>query len=266
MSLGHPPMTDRSINTSYLLAASYRTRGAQRKRGYLFATLGSYNTISACARVYRLIMEQAVVALVREATEEVVEEFVKKGAKEFAKQGAKHISGKVVKDAFKGAAAGALETTLTTTAKQELAQEIIEQLTATGTRELWEQGVIVTTKTATGQIRKRVIIQAVGSGGEAVGKGASKVFKVSGVGLAVDVVFLVVFLTNDAFRYHNGGISGTELVVNTASNALGIPVGLVGAAIGQDLIPIPVVGGLVGGVIGAVAGNLLVHTLKTVLT
>lgn len=224
-----------------------------------------------------------MVALVREATEEVVEEFVKKGAKEFAKQGAKHISGKVVKGAFKGAAAGALETTLTTTAKQaisqELAQEIIEQLTTTGTKELLEHGVIVTTKTASGRIGKRVIIQAVGSGGKAaggaggkkiaeefVGKGASQVFKVSGVGLAVDVVFFVGFLTNDAFRYHNGGISGTELVVNTASNALGIPVGLAGAAIGQDLIPIPVVGGLVGGVIGAVAGNLLVHTVKTALT
>lgn len=235
-------------------------------------------------------MTQAVVALVREATketaEEVAEEIVKKGAKEFAKQGAKHVSGEVVKDAFKGAAAGVLETTLTTTAKQasqELAQEIFEQITTTGTRELLEHGVIVTTKTVTGQIRKRVIIQAVSSGGKAaggaggkkiaeefIGKGASKVFKVSGVGLAVDVVFFVGFLTNDAFRYHNGFISGTELVANTASNALGIPVGLAGAAIGQDLIPIPVVGGLVGGVIGAVAGKLagklLVHTVKTALT
>ena len=253
MSLGHPPMT----------TAEHRENEA----------------ISACARVYRLIMEQAVVPLVREATEEVVEEIVKKGAKEIAKQGAKHISGKVVKDAFKGAAAGALETTLTTTAKQpsqELAQEIIEQLTATGTRELWEHGAIVITTTVTRQIRKRVIIQAVGSGGKAVGgaggkkiaeefvgKGASKVFKVNGVGLAVDVVFFVGFLTNDAFRYHNGRISGTELVVNTASNALAIPVGLAGAAIGQDWIPIPVVGSLVGGVIGAVAGKLLVHTVKT---
>ena len=139
-----------------------------------------------------------------------------------------------------------------------------------------ELGAIVTTKTATG---KRVIIQAVGSGGKAaggaggkkiaeefVGKGASQVFKVSGVGLAVDVVFFVGFLTNDAVQYHNGGISGTELVANTASNALGIPGGLVGAAIGQALIPIPFVGGLVGGVIGAVAGNVLVHTVKTALT
>ena len=190
-----------------------------------------------------------MVALVREAAKETTEEVAVRGAKEFAKQGAKRIISK------------------------ELAQEIIEQIT---TRELLELGAIVTTKTATG---KRVIIQAVGSGGKAaggaggkkiaeefIGKGASKVFKVSGVGLAVDVVFFVGFLTNDAVQYHNGGISGTELVANTASNALGIPGGLVGAAIGQALIPIPFVGGLVGGVIGAVAGNVLVHTVKTALT
>jgi len=232
-------------------------------------------------------MEQVVVAVVREATKEttkeVAEEVVKKGAKEFAKQGAKHISGKVVKVAFKGAAAGALETTLTTTAKQaitkEVAQEIIEQITTTGAKELLEHGAIVTTKTASGQIGKQVFIQAVGSGGKAaggaggkkfaeefIGKGAGQVFKVSGVGLAVDVVFFVVFLTKDVVQYHSGGISGAELVADTASNALGIPGGLVGAAIGQALIPIPVVGGLVGGVIGAVATNILVHTVQTALT
>jgi len=192
-----------------------------------------------------------VVALVREAAKETTEEVAVRGAEEFAKQGAKQVLSK------------------------ELAQEILEQITTTSTRELWEHGVVVTIKTATGQFRKWVITQAVGSGGKAaggaggkkiaeefVGEGASKVFEVIGVGLAVDVVFFVGFLTNDAFRYHNGGISGTELVVNTASNALAIPVGLVGAAIGQDLIPIPVV----GSVIGAVAGNLLVHTLKTAFT
>jgi len=232
-------------------------------------------------------MEQALVAVVsgatKETTKEVVEEVVKKGAKELAKQGAKHISGKVVKGAFKGAAAGALETTLTAAAKQtiskEVAQEIIEQITTTGTKEFFEHGVIVTTKTASGQIGKRVIIQAAGSGGKAaggaggkkiveefIGKGASQVFKVSRVGLAVDVVFFVGFLTKDAVQYHNGHITGTELVANTASNALGIPGGLVGAAIGQALIPIPGVGGFVGGVIGAVVGNILVHHVQTELT
>ena len=50
--------------------------------------------------------------------------------------------------------------------------------------------------------------------------------------MAVDVVFFVGFLTKDVVQYHNGGISGAELVSNTAVNALGIPCGLVGAAIG----------------------------------
>lgn len=199
-------------------------------------------------------MEQALVAVVREAAKEITEEVAVRGAEEFAKQAAKHVLCK------------------------ELAQEIIiiGQITTTGTMELLERGVIETIKTGTGTITKRVIIQVVGPGAagaggkkiakEFIGKGASKVLKVSGVGLAVDVVFFVGFLTNDAVRYHNGGISGTELVANTAVNALGIPVGLVGAAIGQDLIPIPVVGGLVGGVLGAVTWNLLVHTVKTALT
>jgi len=61
---------------------------------------------------------------------------------------------------------------------------------------------------------------------------------------------------------HRGEIDGRQFALRTATNAVVAASGVAGAALGQALIPVPVLGALVGSVFGSLAGRLGVAALQ----
>jgi hypothetical protein len=79
-------------------------------------------------------------------------------------------------------------------------------------------------------------------------------------------VTAVVEVSKTMHRFMSGKINGTECIVELGDKGTGMVASTVGAAAGQAIIPIPVLGGLIGGMVGyALASgyyNSLIEVLK----
>ena len=93
-------------------------------------------------------------------------------------------------------------------------------------------------------------ISLAGAATNGVGKGTSH-----SSGLAFNGAILGLYLTKDLYYYNQGSTSGTQVVKNTFKHAGS----MVGAGIGQFIIPIPYVGGLIGGAIGYMVTSILIQ-------
>ena len=231
------------------------------------------------------VAEEAFKQIIREFGEEIAEA----GVKKVVEGGAKEAFKKVASGGIKGAASVALEARLIALGKQaiskEAARKLLESLATTN-----PLLTSVTAQQATGQ----TVAQLMNSGGksmtEAVGKsliagggkglgkdlfknGAKSMAKQAGkkvviftrFGVIIEGIFVSIYLVNDLIKYSNGKKSGTQVAKSTASNAAETVGSMVGAGIGQYLIPIPVVGAFVGGAVGATAVNLFKHFMTSSL-
>ena len=234
------------------------------------------------------VVEEAAKQIIREFGEEIAEA----GVKKVVESGAKEAGKKIVSGGIKGAASGALEAGLTALGKQAIskeaakrvAEEVFGSLATTTTNKLLTKGSSVVAQQATEQ----AIAQLMNSGGksmtEAVGKilivnggkglGKDIILKTGGKSLAEQVgkniviftrvgvifegVFFSISLVNELRKYKKGK-SGEQVAIDTASNAAGTVASMVGAGIGQALIPIPVLGAIVGGAVGSTAVSIFTH-------
>lgn len=73
--------------------------------------------------------------------------------------------------------------------------------------------------------------------------------KAAAVAGAVEAGFVVGYLINDTRKYMNGDIEGKKIVENLGTNIKHGVISTAGAAVGQTLIPIPVVGAIVGSLV-----------------
>lgn len=74
-----------------------------------------------------------------------------------------------------------------------------------------------------------------------------------GIGAATSVGISAI---RDGFLLARGEISGVEFADRTARNGVTATAGVIGAGIGQALIPIPILGAMIGNLIGAMVGSL----------
>ena len=76
----------------------------------------------------------------------------------------------------------------------------------------------------------------------------------------------VVLETGKTFtRFANGEIDGTQCLAELGEKSTGMLASAAGAAVGQILIPIPVVGGLVGGIVGYAMSSAYYNSLVNAL-
>lgn len=80
--------------------------------------------------------------------------------------------------------------------------------------------------------------------------GSTYVRALSKTNLAGTIVNVAVTSTKVVSKYVRGEISGTECVENLGQEGVGLIASSMGAAVGQALIPIPVVGAMVGSMVG----------------
>jgi hypothetical protein len=60
----------------------------------------------------------------------------------------------------------------------------------------------------------------------------------------------------NSWRYAQGSLSGRELAFNSSRDAVALMMGAGGAALGQMIIPLPVLGALIGNLVGSTLGSL----------
>lgn len=106
---------------------------------------------------------------------------------------------------------------------------------------------------AQGAIRGAVAAGLVGACKAGLLGESAKSIDPTGVGAAVAVVLSSV---GDGIRLARGEISGAEFAARTGKKVVVGTVAVVGAHVGQTLIPIPVVGAVIGNILGSVIGTL----------
>lgn len=75
----------------------------------------------------------------------------------------------------------------------------------------------------------------------------------SAVGMATAMALNSI---ENSWRYAHGTLSGRELAFNSSKDAVALMMGAGGAALGQLIIPVPVLGALVGNLVGSTLGSL----------
>lgn len=75
----------------------------------------------------------------------------------------------------------------------------------------------------------------------------------SAVGMATAMALNSI---ENSWRYAEGSLSGKELAFNSSRDAVALMMGAGGAALGQMIIPIPVLGSLLGNLVGSTLGSL----------
>ncbi|XP_019613679.1 PREDICTED: uncharacterized protein LOC109461730 [Branchiostoma belcheri] len=183
----------------------------------------------------KTVMKEGAKSVAKEGAKQVASEggknVVKEGAKSVAKEGTKQVVGEGAKTATKTAAKESTKTTAKESAKTA-AKESAKTAAKEGTK------------------------AAAKSGGKSFGK---KIIENQGkIGIALTVAeesyYFLSRTSESVDKLKNGMISGREFVAEVATHAVkGVASGtatVVGATLGQTLIPIPVVGSAIGAMIG----------------
>jgi esterase/lipase len=87
-------------------------------------------------------------------------------------------------------------------------------------------------------------------GGAMKNSGSQYIRCLGKAGLPAQIVTVALETTKTCYRYFSGEIDGTECLTELGEKGTGMLASAAGATVGQMVIPIPVVGGLIGGMIG----------------